>query len=237
MTLSEPLERDRASVPPGRYVCLSVEDTGTGIPPEIRAKMFEPFVTTKRTGEGTGLGLSTAYGIIKQTGGFIFADSEAGKGTCFTIYIPAHDGPFEIAEPATLAEPVLPMEQAEGVVLLVEDEAPVRAFAARALKMRGYTVLEADSAETALEMLEDTALSVDLFVTDVIMPGKDGPTWVREALQSRPGSRVVFVSGYAEETFGENQKRIPNSVFLPKPFSLTELTRTVDAQMRGAQPH
>ncbi len=237
VTLSEPLERDRASVPPGRYVCLSVEDTGTGIPPEIRAKMFEPFVTTKKTGEGTGLGLSTAYGIIKQTGGFIFADSEVGQGARFTIYIPAHDGPFEIAEPATLAEPVLPLEQAEGVVLLVEDEAPVRAFAARALKMRGYTVLEADSAETALEMLEDTALSVDLFVTDVIMPGKDGPTWVREALQSRPGSRVVFVSGYAEETFGENQKRIPNSVFLPKPFSLTELTRTVDAQMRGAQPH
>ncbi|NBD31166.1 MAG: response regulator [Alphaproteobacteria bacterium] len=232
VTLDAPLERDRASVPPGRYVCLSVADTGTGIAPEIRAKMFDPFVTTKKTGEGTGLGLSTAYGIIKQTGGFIFADSEPGHGARFTIYVPAHDGPIEIAEPKNLTEPALPMDKAEGVVLLVEDEAPVRAFAARALKMRGYTVLEADSAEAALDLLADRDVAVDLFVTDVIMPGKDGPTWVREAIEERPGVRVVFVSGYAEETFGEDQKRIPNSVFLPKPFSLTDLTRTVDAQMR-----
>ncbi|WP_245831677.1 ATP-binding protein [Salibaculum halophilum] len=234
VTLSEPLERDRARVPAGRYVCLSVSDTGGGIPPEIRDKMFEPFVTTKKTGEGTGLGLSTAYGIVKQTGGFIFADSEPGQGTRFSIYIPVHDGPVDLPEPGGVADPVLPLERAEGVVLLVEDEAPVRAFAARALKMRGYTVLEADSAEAALELLDDPEVSVDLFVTDVIMPGKDGPTWVREALTARPEARVVFVSGYAEETFGEDQKRIANSVFLPKPFSLTALTRTVDDQMRAA---
>jgi two-component system cell cycle sensor histidine kinase/response regulator CckA len=224
VTLSEPLERDRARVPAGRYVCLSISDTGKGIPPEIRDKMFEPFVTTKKTGEGTGLGLSTAYGIVKQTGGFIFADSEVGQGTRFFIYLPVHDGPVDLPEPDGLADPVLPLEQAEGVVLLVEDEAPVRAFAARALKMRGYTVLEADSAEAALELLDDPEVSVDLFVTDVIMPGKDGPTWVREALTARPEARVVFVSGYAEETFGDDQKRIANSVFLPKPFSLTALT-------------
>ena len=237
VTLSDPMERDRARVPAGRYVCLSVTDTGTGIPPEIREKMFDPFVTTKKTGEGTGLGLSTAYGIIKQTGGFIFADSETAKGTRFSIYIPVHDGPLDLPDPGTVADPVLPLERAEGVILLVEDEAPVRAFAARALKMRGYTVFEADSAESALDLLDDPEVSVDLFVTDVIMPGKDGPTWVREALAQRPGARVVFVSGYAEETFGEDQKRISNSVFLPKPFSFTDLTRTVDEQMRAACAH
>ena len=119
----------------------------------------------------------------------------------------------------------------EGVILLVEDEAPVRAFAARALRMRGYEVIEAEDAEQALELLSDETLAVDLFITDVIMPGKDGPTWVREALALRPHSRVIFVSGYAEESFAEQQAGIANSVFLPKPFSLQELTARVRAQM------
>jgi len=116
-------------------------------------------------------------------------------------------------------------------VLLVEDEAPVRAFAARALSLRGYTVLEADCAETALELLADPDLEVDIFVTDVIMPGKDGPTWVREALEERPDTKVVFVSGYAEDAFNNESDHIPNSVFLPKPFSLNQLTVTVQAQL------
>ncbi len=116
-------------------------------------------------------------------------------------------------------------------MLLVEDEAPVRAFAARALRLRGYTVIEAADAEEALARLEDPALDVDLFVTDVIMPGMDGPSWVRKALETRPGTRVVFVSGYAEESLVENQARVPNSVFLPKPFSLSDLTTIVHRQM------
>ncbi|MEO1238294.1 MAG: response regulator, partial [Pseudomonadota bacterium] len=114
---------------------------------------------------------------------------------------------------------------------LVEDEAPVRAFASRALRMRGYTVVEADCAEAALKALEDRDLSIDIFVTDVVMPGMDGPTWVREALKQRPDTKVVFVSGYAEDSVAENQARIPNAVFLPKPFSLNELTSTVQAQL------
>ncbi|NOX73662.1 MAG: response regulator, partial [Alphaproteobacteria bacterium] len=118
-----------------------------------------------------------------------------------------------------------------GVILLVEDEAPVRAFAARALKMRGYTVLEASDAEEALGILENDDLAVDVFVTDVVMPGKDGPTWVREAQISRPDVKVVFVSGYAEETFADKQADIANSVFLPKPFSLTDLTEKVREQL------
>lgn len=116
-------------------------------------------------------------------------------------------------------------------MLLVEDEAPVRAFASRALRLRGYTVLEAESAEDALRTLEDPELTVDVFVTDVVMPGLDGPSWVREALKERPDVRVVFVSGYAEGAFSESQPVIPNSVFLPKPFSLNQLTDTVHQQL------
>ncbi len=129
------------------------------------------------------------------------------------------------------AEPRVPPGKADGVVLLVEDEAPVRAFASRALRLRGFTVLEADSAEAALKTLEDRSLNIDVFVTDVVMPGMDGPSWVREALKARPDVKVVFVSGYAEDSFGETQKRIPNSVFLPKPFSLSDLTETVHSQL------
>jgi len=122
---------------------------------------------------------------------------------------------------------VLQLQKGEGVILLVEDEAPVRAFAARALRLRGYTVLEAENAEAALETLSDPDLRVDLFLTDVVMPGMDGPTWVREARKDRPEARVIFVSGYAEDHFADSQSRIPNSMFLPKPFSLNDLAATV----------
>ncbi|RVT85923.1 response regulator [Rhodobacteraceae bacterium CCMM004] len=229
--LLTPLERDRVVLPAGEYVVVRVTDEGMGIPPDKLPKIFEPFFTTKKTGEGTGLGLSTAYGIVKQTGGFIFADSQEGYGTRFSLFFPAHDRPV-----TDRAVPVGPAPAAvgagDGVVLLVEDEAPVRAFAARALRMRGYTVLEAENAEDALDILADPSLCVDVFVTDVIMPGLDGPTWVKRALEDRPGTNVVFVSGYAEESFAEHQAQIPNSIFLPKPFSLADLTNTVHAQMQ-----
>ncbi|MDP2086504.1 MAG: ATP-binding protein, partial [Gemmobacter sp.] len=227
--LAEDLRRNRAVVPAGDYALIRVTDEGTGIPPEIIDKVFEPFFTTKRPGEGTGLGLSTAYGIVKQSGGFIFVDSIAGQGTEFSVYFPLHAGvDTPVAPPPPLRAPV---RSGHGVVLLVEDEAPVRAFAARALRLRGYTVIEAETAETALDILSDPGLTVDVFVTDVIMPGLDGPTWVREALKGRPGVRVVFVSGYAEDSFADIQADIPTSVFLPKPFSLDDLTRTVHNQL------
>jgi two-component system cell cycle sensor histidine kinase/response regulator CckA len=231
ITLDDPLSRDRATVPAGDYVTVRVSDEGTGIAPDKLQKVFEPFYTTKRTGEGTGLGLSTAYGIIKQTGGYIFVDSAQGSGTAFTLYFPVHEA--EHAEQPKLAQPVaMPAPRhGEGVVLLVEDEAPVRAFASRALRLRGYTVLEAESAEDALRTLEDPGLAVDVFVTDVVMPGMDGPSWVRQALKQRPDVRVVFVSGYAEGAFGDAQPVVPNSVFLPKPFSLNQLTETVHQQL------
>lgn len=247
--LSRDLCRDRAVVAAGNYVVVRVSDQGAGIPEDKRDKIFEPFFTTKKVGEGTGLGLSTAYGIVKQTGGFIFVDSEVGKGTVFTLYFPASSEilPAEVNDlpelpafvptapfhPTPATEPaVLPApHEGEGVILLVEDEAPVRAFASRALRMRGFTVLEAENAEEALEMLKTNKTNIDVFVTDVVMPGMDGPSWVREALKDSPDTRVVFVSGYAQDNFGDAQAAIPHSVFLPKPFSLTELTTTVREQM------
>ena len=232
VTLTEPLRRDRAVVAPGSYVSVKVIDAGVGIATDKLQKVFEPFFTTKRTGEGTGLGLSTAYGIVKQTGGFIFADSTPGNGTCFQLLFPAYHGREEVIEQTQPSD--APRGAARGLILLVEDEAPVRAFASRALQLRGFTVLEADSAETALDLLADETLRVDVFVTDVVMPGLDGPSWVRTALTARPDVKVVFMSGYAEETFGDTQAKIPNSVFLPKPFSLNELTETVQRQLSRA---
>jgi two-component system cell cycle sensor histidine kinase/response regulator CckA len=231
LNLTRPFRRDRATVQPGEYVTVKVIDQGIGIPTDKLQKVFEPFYTTKRTGEGTGLGLSTAYGIVKQTGGFIFVDSAPGRGTEFAVLLPVSPVAAEPG-PTTLEQPdIQNAGQGEGVVLLVEDEAPVRAFATRALRLKGYTVLEAESAEDALRLLEDPDLNVDVFVTDVVMPGMDGPTWVRQAMETRPDTRVVFVSGYTEGAFGDNGPEIANSTFLPKPFSLNQLTEAVFQQL------
>ncbi|WP_126978687.1 hybrid sensor histidine kinase/response regulator [Frigidibacter oleivorans] len=224
--LPEPFRRDRAVVPPGDHVVVTVSDEGVGIPADRLQKIFEPFFTTKRAGEGTGLGLSTAYGIVKQTGGFIFVDSVEGAGTTFTLWFPALDAAALAGRAAAPARRA-PQAGGTGTVLLVEDEAPVRAFASRALQLCGYAVVEADSGEAALKLLADPALSVDLFISDVVMPGIDGPGWVREALAARPGVRVVFMSGYAEDAVQSSQARVPDAVFLQKPFSLAELTATV----------
>lgn len=231
-TLKTSYERDHATVPPGDYVVIAVQDEGGGIPPDKLPKIFEPFFTTKRTGEGTGLGLSMVYGIVKQTGGYIFVDSIVGRGTTFTMFFPVFSRHEPILLEHKVAEDKLPEpSHGGGVVLLVEDEAPVRAFASRALKLKGYTVIEAESAEDALEQLQDPELAVDVFVTDVVMPGLDGPSWVQRARKDRPETKVVFVSGYAEENLSDQQARVPNSVFLPKPFSLSELAATVGDQM------
>jgi two-component system cell cycle sensor histidine kinase/response regulator CckA len=225
------MSRERVTVPAGEYVTVRVVDQGMGIGPDKLQKVFEPFFTTKRTGEGTGLGLSTAYGIVKQSGGYIFVDSKLGKGTCFTLLFPVLETVDDVPVAHKIEDKPTVPNHGDGVILLVEDEAPVRAFASRALRLRGYTVLEADSAEAALKTLEDETLNIDLFVTDVVMPGKDGPSWVKEAMLARPDVRVVFVSGYAEDKLSDTQAKIPNSVFLPKPFSLNDLAETVHRQL------
>lgn len=234
--LDKPMTHERARVPTGAYVVVRVQDEGIGIAADKLEKVFEPFYTTKRTGEGTGLGLSTVYGIVKQTGGFIFVDSTPDKGSVFTLMFPVCDEPEQTV--ALAPEPVrtAPPRFGDGVVLLVEDEAPVRAFASRALAHRGFQVIEAGTAEDALELLEDPDLKIDIFVTDVVMPGLDGPSWVRQARQTRPDVPVVFMSGYAEDVFKSQGARIEDSAFLAKPFSLVELTAIVNQQMAAA-PH
>lgn len=229
--LTAPLKRDRVTVPAGDYIVVRVSDEGIGIDDEALQKIFEPFYTTKRVGEGTGLGLSTAYGIVKQTGGFIFADSEVGQGTCFSLLFPASESESRYQRKSVEPHKPKATERCSGVVLLVEDEAPVRAFVSRALSMRGFDVIEADSAEAALALLEDEKLEVDIFVTDVVMPGMDGPTWVQKAMKQRPDVNVIFVSGYAEGAFKGQNPLLSKSVFLPKPFSLAELTSTVQNQL------
>ena len=228
--LAQDLHRDRAAILKGDYVVIEVADSGHGIPEGKLNKIFEPFFTTKQVGEGTGLGLSTAYGIVKQTGGFIFAESPPGQGAIFTIYLPAYDK--VAAAPQVEREPRRPRDlTGRGLVLLAEDEDPVRSFAARALRLRGYTVVEAASGEEALEILQDPALHVDIMLSDVIMPGLDGPAWVREAQKTRPDAKVIFMSGYAEDAFVGGDSGIPNSAFLPKPFTLNELTQKVKDQI------
>ena len=229
--ICEPMLRDRVAVPKGAYVSISIQDKGCGIASDKLQKIFEPFYTTKRTGEGTGLGLSTVYGIVKQTGGYIFVDSSVGQGTIFTLLLPASDLPSQKAASPPSDIKLVANRPEGGAVLLVEDEATVRTFAARALRLCGYSVLVAESGERALEIAQNPTVKLDLFVTDVVMPGRGGPSWVREALQTRPHIRIIFMSGYAEDKLTADQSSVPNSIFLAKPFSLTQLASAVESQM------
>ena len=222
-----------AIMPPGDYVRIEVSDTGTGMSKEIQSKIFDPFFTTKPVGQGTGLGLATVYGIVKQTGGFITVDSEVGKGTAFNIYLPrlrvdASTAPVEIA-------PVQARDvTGQDTILLVEDEEAVRSFAARALRMRGYNVLEAAGGEEALEIVKSEAHTIHLIITDVVMPSMDGPTMVRHVKQLKPDLRVIFMSGYAEEAFRRNDQSSEDIHFLPKPFGLKQLAAKVKEVLSAA---
>jgi two-component system cell cycle sensor histidine kinase/response regulator CckA len=208
-------------LPIADYSALSVTDTGVGISPSILGKVFEPFFTTKEIGKGTGLGLSTVYGIVKQSGGFIFADSKVGEGTRFVIYLPVHHEEVSASRSRKVEKAKKDELWGSGTVLLVEDEPMVRAVAERALTRHGYRVITADNGEEALEQLAK-AEHIDLLISDVVMPGMDGPTVVREARKSRPDLKILFMSGYAEEQL-RNSIDIENVNFLPKPFSVTEL--------------
>ena len=232
VVLKKVLERSRATVPTGNYVCINVKDTGTGIPSDNIEKIFEPFYTTKRVGEGTGLGLSTVYGIIKQTGGFVFVDSILEQGTEFIVYLPSYTGGATRTPEKEKTIPALPSNTSvSGKILLVEDEDPVRSFTTRALRMRGYEVDEAENAEKALELLAANGGRYDLYISDIIMPGKDGPTWVREALQQYPDTKVIFMSGYAEDAFEDGKPDINDAGFLQKPFSLSDLSEIVSQSL------
>ena len=208
-------------LPIAEYTALSVTDTGTGIPRNVLGKIFEPFFTTKEVGKGTGLGLSTVYGIVKQSGGFIFADSQLGEWTQFVIYLPVHREEAGAAKSRKAVKTKKDELWGSGTVLLVEDEPMVRTVAERALTRHGYTVITADNGEDALEIIARNE-PIDLLISDVVMPGMDGPTMVREARQSRPDLKILFISGYAEEQLRKSID-IENVNFLPKPFSVTDL--------------
>lgn len=214
---------------PGDYVAIAVEDNGTGIPEEVREKIFEPFFTTKEVGKGTGLGLSMVYGIVKQTEGYVFCDSEVGRGTTFTILLPRYV-PTEADEPVKKeVTKAVADSTGHGTILLVEDEEAVRAFGARALAARGYTVLEAGSGLEALDVAEANQGKIDLVVSDVVMPEMDGPTMFGELRKRGIKARVIFVSGYAEDAFQKNLPEGEDFGFLPKPFSLKQLIEAVKA--------
>ncbi|MBM3608332.1 MAG: response regulator, partial [Alphaproteobacteria bacterium] len=214
------------------YVVVEVADTGHGIPADVKEKIFEPFFTTKEVGKGTGLGLSMVYGIVKQTGGYISCDSEVSKGTTFRIYLPRHMPlPEELAKPAETKAAPAADATGHGTILLVEDEEAVRAFGARALASRGYTVLEASSGAMALEVVEEAQGKIDLIVSDVVMPEMDGPTMFGELRKRGIKAKVIFVSGYAEDAFAKNLPQGEEFGFLPKPFTLKQLIETVKSHL------
>jgi two-component system cell cycle sensor histidine kinase/response regulator CckA len=229
-----PLRRGVETMPAGNYVLIEVADTGVGIPKENLERIFEPFFSTKQIGSGTGLGLSTVYGIVKQTGGFIFVESAPEKGAVFRIYLPRYEAAD--AEPGTRGDTeTLPAVDLTGIgtVMLVEDEDPVRIFAARALRNKGYKVLEAKSGEAALGLMRDANEAIDLLITDVVMPRMDGPTLVRQVREIHPGMKVIFISGYAEDTFRKRLDSDAEIHFLPKPFSLKQLAGRVKEAIGG----
>ncbi len=221
-------------MPEGEYVVCEVEDNGSGMPPEVLAKIYEPFFSTKEVGKGTGLGLSTVYGIVKQTGGFIFCDSEVGRGTTFKVYLPrVYKEETDQVEETVKVDVKKADMTGDATILLVEDEDAVRMFAARALATRGYEVLEADSGETALEVMEGHTGEIDLVLSDVVMPEMDGPTLLKELRKRGVTTQFIFISGYAEEAFEKNLEGQEDFAFLAKPFSLKQLTGAVKDALRS----
>ncbi len=221
-------------MPPGQWVLIEVSDTGCGIPEENTARIFEPFFTTKDVGQGTGLGLATVYGIVRQTGGFLNVDSDLGKGTTFSIYIPAvsENETDQNAGEDENGEDQAPDLTGTERILLVEDEDAVRMFGSRALVNKGYEVLTAESGESAIEIVasqEDK--SFDLLITDVVMPNMDGPTLAQRMRQDSPGLKIIFISGYTEDKLKDHMGE--NISFLPKPFTLKQLAAKVKEVLEG----
>ena len=252
VAFAEPLERGAELVPAGQYILVEVGDTGVGIAKESIGRIFEPFFSTKEVGAGTGLGLSTVYGIIRQTDGFIFVDSAPGQGTTFSIYLPEYSPAQAEAIGEETSEVTLPVSSrttsaqasvapdgpvadpdltGTGTVLLVEDEDAVRMFGARALRNKGYQVLEADNGENALDLINSTSEDIDLIISDVVMPGMDGHTFMQLVRQEMPHLKFILISGYAEDVAGGRIERDPSIRFLPKPFSLKDLAGAVKEVM------
>ncbi len=231
LALLAPRQGSTETIPPGRYVAIEVQDTGTGIPPEVLPRIFEPFYTS-RPGTGTGLGLSTVVGIVRQSGGFLEVETAAGQGTTFRILLPRsqEDAP---PPPEPAPPPAVVATATPGTILLVEDEDPVRRLAERALLRRGWAVLAADSAEAALDLLPPDA-PLACLVTDMVMPGMDGAALVEELRRrlGRPDLPAIIVSGYADLP-RHGALGAAATAFLPKPYALRELTDRVATLVSG----
>ncbi len=221
------------TIEPGEYVQVDIIDRGHGIPRELMEKIFEPFFSTKEVGHGTGLGLSTVYGIIKQTGGYIYVKSREGEGTTFSLFFPRMSAQELAAKVQEESEERAAPSDLTGVatIMLVEDETPVRTFAARALRNKGYEILEADCGENALEVFAQATSDIEVIITDVVMPGMNGPTMIETLYQTYPEKmkniKVVFISGYAEDAFIDSYGSAREFNFLPKPFTLKQLASKV----------
>jgi len=222
IVVEEHHRREQHFVRPGHYVTLLVSDTGTGMDRETQSRIFEPFFTTKEKGKGTGLGLSTVYGIVKQSGGYVIVQSEMGQGTTFHIYLPLVEG---AAEKHSVAVP----EAVGGAetILLVEDEESVRQLVRDTLSAKGYQVLEAENGEAGIATAARHRGSIDLVITDVVMPGMGGRAMVQQLAESRPGTKVLYLSGYTEDAILNDGSVEQGTAFLQKPFTLRSLSRKV----------
>jgi two-component system cell cycle sensor histidine kinase/response regulator CckA len=220
--LDETYTKDHPPVQPGRYVMLSVSDTGTGIDKSILPRIFDPFFTTKELGKGTGLGLSIVYGIVKQSGGYVWVYSEPGHGTTFKLYFPT-----TTASPRRLTFREAFVRPAGQALLVVEDDANIRSNVCQCLQQLGYQASQADSAAAALRVCEELEGNIDLVVTDLVMAGKSGNELANDLAERYPGIRVLFMSGYTEDSAARREILMRNSPFLQKPFSVADLAKAV----------
>ncbi|HOO51985.1 MAG TPA: response regulator, partial [Alphaproteobacteria bacterium] len=232
LTTTESMSFGQDTMPAGEWTKIEIKDSGTGIPPDVLEHIFEPFFTTKEVGKGTGLGLATVYGIIRQTGGYLGVDSIVGEGTSFSIYLPRvrEEEKDQEKHPEQTEETSTDLT-GNARIMLVEDEDAVRTFSTRALTNKGYEVITAENGDAGLEVFQSLDKPIDLLITDVMMPGKDGPTLAKEIRESVPDLKIIFISGYTEErlkdTLGDN------IYFLPKPFTLKDLASKVKEVLQG----
>ncbi|MBU1240197.1 response regulator, partial [Myxococcota bacterium] len=211
------------------WVYLTVADNGEGMTPEVQARVFEPFFTTKERGKGTGLGLATVYGAIKQFGGHLTVQSSPGEGSTFRILLPASD----VLPVAAQTTPTLPSAQGNETILVVEDEKDLLGFVVRVLQRAGYVVLSGKDATSALEEASQYEGKIDLLLTDVVMPGRTGKELWEALAPLRPGLKVLFMSGYAQNILGEHVSLDPDTPLLPKPFSAAELESKIREVLSG----